>query len=343
MTWTRLISTQHRQQLRLVSSRMTSSRASLAQEFQVPVPWGVIAGKEWGDPNGKPWIVLHGWLDNCGSFDTLAPIFPKDQRLLCIDYPGHGFSSPIPDGFSYQFLDGLQHVRRVAKHFELSKFSLMGHSMGGGISALFSATYPEMVERLILVDSVKPVTRPRDRIIERTKLSIEELLTFEDKMSSGKAPLYTYNQAKERLIQGSFQLHGKEVITDESADILLKRGLKRVRDGTEIDACFTFTRDIRHRVTSLYSLTQEVIEDFASRITCPFLLIKATGGRGYEDPKNLTDVIAKYKSNPDFVYNEVEGTHHVHLNEPQKVVQPIQSFLERYSGQTSNQTTGSKM
>lgn len=74
--------------------------------------------------------------------------------------------------------------------------------MGGGISALFSATYPEMVERLILVDSVKPVTRPRDRIIERTKLSIEELLTFEDKMSSGKAPLYTYNQAKERLIQG---------------------------------------------------------------------------------------------------------------------------------------------
>ena len=59
--------------------------------FQIP-------GKEWGDPNGHPWVCLHGWLDNCGTFDTLAPIFPKGNRLICYDIPGHGYSSHIPKG-----------------------------------------------------------------------------------------------------------------------------------------------------------------------------------------------------------------------------------------------------
>jgi hypothetical protein len=36
-------------------------------------------GQEWGDSNGEPWIALHGWLDNCGSFQTLAPFFAKNQ------------------------------------------------------------------------------------------------------------------------------------------------------------------------------------------------------------------------------------------------------------------------
>ena len=27
-----------------------------------PVPWGHIAGKEWGDPHGTPVLALHGML-----------------------------------------------------------------------------------------------------------------------------------------------------------------------------------------------------------------------------------------------------------------------------------------
>ena len=41
-------------------------------------------GKEWGQTDGEPWIALHGWLDNCGSFDKLIPYFPKTQRIIAI-------------------------------------------------------------------------------------------------------------------------------------------------------------------------------------------------------------------------------------------------------------------
>ena len=62
--------------------------------------------------------------------------------FLSTDLPGHGFSSHFPQGVSYHYLDGLQYIRRVARHFNLEKFSLIGHSMGGGMSLMYSVTHP---------------------------------------------------------------------------------------------------------------------------------------------------------------------------------------------------------
>ncbi len=142
-----------------LSRRTMSATAEKSwREFEVPVPWGKLAGKDWGggESGGQPprrtWIALHGWQDNCGTFDTLAPLFPSGHRILALDIPGHGFSSHNPAGFPYHFADGLTMVRRVAAHFGLSRFSLMGHSMGGGMSTIFAATHPEMVEKLVVFD-----------------------------------------------------------------------------------------------------------------------------------------------------------------------------------------------
>ena len=60
-------------------------RSMAAKDIKIPVPWGHIAGKEWGSSSGEPWIALHGWLDNCGSFDTLIPHFPEEKhRIIAI-------------------------------------------------------------------------------------------------------------------------------------------------------------------------------------------------------------------------------------------------------------------
>ena len=73
-------------------------RIEFGFQFEIPVPWGHLSGKEWGNEDGEPWIALHGWLDNCGTFDTLLPLFPRTQRVICFDFPGHGWSSPYPKG-----------------------------------------------------------------------------------------------------------------------------------------------------------------------------------------------------------------------------------------------------
>jgi pimeloyl-ACP methyl ester carboxylesterase len=74
---------------------------------KIRFPWGFICGKWWGPKDIRPIVALHGWQDNCGTFDTLAPLLPKNVSLLAIDLPGHGLSSRVPDGMAYHFLDNL--------------------------------------------------------------------------------------------------------------------------------------------------------------------------------------------------------------------------------------------
>ena len=101
--------------------------------------------KEWGNPNGEPWIVLHGFSDNCGSFDRLLPLFPQNQQMIAIDIPGHGFSSHLGPNDSYHFED-LNYITTVAKYYNFDKFSLMGHSMGGRGALQFAAENSGMIK-----------------------------------------------------------------------------------------------------------------------------------------------------------------------------------------------------
>ena len=87
-----------------------------------------------------------------------------------------------------------------------------------------------------------------------------------------------------RLLEGSHQIHGTESITEDSAKILLQRGLKRVSSSqpeTEEDK-WEFTRDLKHRVAALYGYPQEVIRKLASEVKCPHLIVKAIQGNLYE-------------------------------------------------------------
>ena len=56
--------------------------------------------------------------------------------------------------------------------------------------------------------------------------------------------------ALKRLLEGSHQIHGKESITENSAKILLKRGLKKHEESEDPDS-WEFTRDLRQILSSL--------------------------------------------------------------------------------------------
>lgn len=68
------------------------------EEVQIDVPWGVIAGKWYGDREQQPVLAIHGWQDNAGTFDRLLPLLPQCIPILAIDLPGHGLSSHYPTG-----------------------------------------------------------------------------------------------------------------------------------------------------------------------------------------------------------------------------------------------------
>ena len=101
-------------------------------------------------------IYFKGWQDNAGSFDRLIPLLPRHLSFLAIDFPGHGFSSRVPDGIGYSTVDNLHFLNLLMKEYKWTKMSLMGHSMGAIMSFLYASVYPEKVNFVISFDALKP-------------------------------------------------------------------------------------------------------------------------------------------------------------------------------------------
>ncbi|UJF35637.1 alpha/beta fold hydrolase [Paenibacillus hexagrammi] len=111
--------------------------------------------RETGRPSAPPLVALHALGLNAESWDEVASILGGKYRVLALDQRGHG-GSVRTDEYSFELMrDDLFHF---ANAMDLEKFTLMGHSMGGTVSYLFSEAYPRRVERLVVEDTPPPFT-----------------------------------------------------------------------------------------------------------------------------------------------------------------------------------------
>ncbi|XP_064419355.1 serine hydrolase-like protein [Latimeria chalumnae] len=293
----------------------------LVNELKIKVPWGHIAAKAWGPPTGRPILCLHGWADSANTFNKLIPLLPKEHYYVVLDLPGHGFSSHRPNGTPYYFASYLGDVRRVVEELEWSKFTIMGHSMGGNIAALFSSAFPHMVDQLILLDTYGFFPHSNEALLNRLQRGFEELIKWENKESSIK--VYTPDAALSRLLESNKHL------TEESGRILLERG------STEVPGGLIFNRDIRLNLTNPLVFTTDQVFDFQKKIQASVLIIFAKDGgikeKGWFPEQSMMQrILDGYQTHiTQFQLEWVEGNHFVHLNEPQQVAPLISDFLQK--------------
>ncbi len=91
------------------------------------------------------------------SFTRLADRLSKDYKVITLDFFGFG-DTPSPD-YPLTLMDYVDGVKEVIERYHLSNVTLVGHSFGGRVAMLFSVTYPDMVDSLVLIDSAG--LRPR--------------------------------------------------------------------------------------------------------------------------------------------------------------------------------------
>ncbi|KAJ3645377.1 hypothetical protein Zmor_023043 [Zophobas morio] len=291
------------------------------KDIRIPVPWGHISGKWWGSRVVQPILAIHGWQDNAGTFDTLAPLLAnRGHSLLCIDLPGHGLSSHYAQGhYYYIFWDGIHLLRRIVKHFEWENVTLMGHSLGGAISFLYAAVYPDEVEKYISLDIASPSVRSPAKIIATIPDAVDKFLHYEH-LTPQQIPCYEYNEMID-IVHDAY----KGGVTLEGCKIMMRRGMKPVEDKPGF---YVFSRDPRLKVPSLAFMTQEQSLDFASRIKCEVLNIRGDPGMTFEFPEFYGTVLDKIEQQAKKVERHVvKGSHHLHLNNPERIVDIVDQFL----------------
>ena len=99
---------------------------------------------------GKPFIVLHGFLGMSDNWKTLGKQFAAEgYQVHLVDQRNHGHSFRSDD-FSYDLI--VEDLNAYCEHHQLEDFVLLGHSMGGKAAMNFATTYPELVDKLIIAD-----------------------------------------------------------------------------------------------------------------------------------------------------------------------------------------------
>lgn len=95
-------------------------------------------------------VMLHGWGGNWQSFAPLIPELSRNFRLIIPDLPVFA-ASQITNHKVWTSQDYVQWLNEFLETFKLGQFNLLGHSFGGKIAALFAASYPEKINKLILL------------------------------------------------------------------------------------------------------------------------------------------------------------------------------------------------
>jgi len=112
-----------------------------------------------------PWLVLlHGFGSSLADWEAHRPILAKQFRVLTLDFRGFGMSSKDVGPFSVdQMADDLV---ALMDHLEIKGAHFVGYSMGGAVAFETTLNRPDLVDRLVLVNtwaSFRPTTWRRKR------------------------------------------------------------------------------------------------------------------------------------------------------------------------------------
>jgi len=267
-------------------------------------------------PNALRVLLLHGWMDNIGSFDLLIPplllSFPT-ASILALDLVGHGRSSHDPTGnytivsYASSVVEGLSSMGWE------DNLVLMGHSMGGGIATVIAGAFPDKCRGLALVDSAGPPVRPPTEAPDNLAKALQL------KHLTAKRPASVYPTIEEaisaRMSTVAAHPHnkfGEQKISRECAEALVRRCMVAKEGGG-----FTWTFDPRIKSLTPISFGEEAVIEFCQRVsaTMPVLLIRARQGWPYSEQvleRRLQALAPKVVVLP--------GYHHLH-RDPETAVQ----------------------
>lgn len=131
-------------------------RAALERQYlNAPSDMIEVAGtrlhvRDSGPKTARAVIFLHGFGASLHTWEPWANALAKDLRVIRIDLPGSGLSLPDPTG-DYTDKRSLQIINALMDKLGLARASLVGNSIGGRLAWTFAGTYPNRVDKLVLV------------------------------------------------------------------------------------------------------------------------------------------------------------------------------------------------
>lgn len=129
---------------------------------------------EIGDKSKPTVVLIHGYGGSALVFFRLYKHFKEKYHVIMIDLLGKGASSRpyfLADTQEEAENFHIQALEKWREKMGLEKMTLIGHSFGGYVSAKYTISHPDRVERLILWSPLGVENEPPN-LTEKLKLTI---------------------------------------------------------------------------------------------------------------------------------------------------------------------------
>ncbi|CAH0730391.1 unnamed protein product, partial [Brenthis ino] len=285
------------------------------KEWFVQAPWGKIALISWGNPEGKPILLVHGRRDSAATFIPLLELLPKHFYYVGIDLPGHGKSDPLPIGIAITRFILIIAIDMVVKDLGWNKFYYIGHSMGSELGLFYNAIHPKQITKHVLLDPT-PALR---RIV---MLNFEQFYWYYDNYYSNYNKLNIDDRvySKNRAIQAVMRARG---MTEKHAEVILSRNLKKIGEDS-----YKLSWDKRTKNLVPTNLPPEYYFELFSTNSPPTLYIHANQSPNTKTKDIIDKMIEKFENEvPNFKVLKVDGTHDVHFINPKAFSDVLCAFL----------------
>ena len=284
--------------------------------------------RERGPERGPACVLLHGWLDSCGSFDRLAPLLSaRGVRTFALDLRGHGDSAWVGAGGFYHLaeyvadLDGVLDALGLAggplapaaatgadpgAELERRPVRLVGHSLGATVALLYAAARPERVAHAALLDGL-PIRVQPEEIPSRLTAYLSDL-----KLPRNRRVVDSLAQAAARVRKVS------PLLREDAALHLATTGVGP--DATQ-GGQLSWKWDPWLRAHSPMPLLEPAFQALLPQVTAAVLVLRA-GSTWLPEEAQVRERLAGLRG--ALTVATLAGTsHHLHLEEPEAVAAQV--------------------
>lgn len=280
-----------------------------------------LAGLRFGPDEGRPIVLMHGFLDQCLSWSAAAQALASQLRrpVLAFDHRGHGLSDHVPTGGAYHVWDHVADADAVVQQ-EAERaghpVDLVGHSMGGTVASLLAATHPDPIRRLAILEGLGPPDRldqavPRAADFLRTRTQPRRHPTF-GTVSEAAARMRAVDPGLDPTLAQALAARMTRPVTVDDPQVRPEPS----------PGPLTWTWDCRHRARHPYPFSAALHRRFLQAIAHPTLVLTAERGFRTDDHAERLGAL------PNATERVIGAVGHMlHRDRPDEVAGCLATFL----------------
>jgi len=273
----------------------------------------------------KPLVLLHGWMDVAASFQFMVDALKIDRFIIAPDWRGFGLTKSIDSRTRpvdhYLFADYLGDLDLLLDHyFQDEPIELVGHSMGGNISMIYSGVRPQRIHKLINLEGFGMASTTPSQAANRYAKWMDEIKELH-KGNINLKPYKSLADVAQRLIKNNPR------ISPDKAEWLAAHWAQEDVDGT-----WHILGEAAHKVSSVHLYRADETSEIHKCISAPILCVTAQEdslqkwwGKSYK----IEEFYERMKVVKDIRYHELANTGHMlHHDQPLALAQLIENFLQ---------------